>query len=420
MNSSSKLKENINLVNSGFLAKLRLGEDRPYVKNDFSSKINERLDILNRLYANITDESNNVLVLDINDKTIKKYFLVPLFLLCGENVQSALWTNANIIQTSYLILSHIKTEVFKCSSINEILNKDEDFMRFCLNTIHEKLEDDWKSHPGAQYCFSWLLRQVSGDLLRRHLQEFLPFALRFLDDWQLENKIFALHCLDHILDNVKKDDLTQFGHAEVLKSALFHVQVHRDINVLSVAYVCTFKFLQKTFPIKNLTHFDPWDEFTKKLLYNLETESSQELKHFYVDQLKQLLPCLALGTVRWFSTLFTLISNLTQIPQCRMDALEILSIILDVCEEKKLVKSEERVKHHVDIIYETLIRLLYDSNIDEKVFTLSSALLRRVAHISKTEFRLQFEGFEEQQNCECDADRVVGEILSGISESELS
>ena len=49
---------------------------------------------------------------------------------------------------------------------------------------------------------------------------------------------------------------------------------------------------------------------------------------------------------------------------------------------------------------------------------LVSALLRRVAHISKTEFRLQFEGFE-QQNCECDADRVVGEILSGISESEL-
>ena len=43
-----------------------------------------------------------------------------------------------------------------------------------------------------------------------------------------------------------------------------------------------------------------------------------------------------------------------------------------------------------------------------------SDLLRRVANISKTEFRLQFEGFEEQHNSECDADRVVGEILSGI------
>ena len=37
-----------------------------------------------------------------------------------------------------------------------------------------------------------------------------------------------------------------------------------------------------------------------------------------------------------------------------------------------------------------------------------------MANISKTEFRLQFEGFEEQHNSECDADRVVGEILSGI------
>jgi hypothetical protein len=45
---------------------------------------------------------------------------------------------------------------------------------------------------------------------------------------------------------------------------------------------------------------------------------------------------------------------------------------------------------------------------------LISDLLRRVANISKTEFRLQFEGFEEQHNSECDADRVVGEILSGI------
>lgn len=32
--------------------------------------------------------------------------------------------------------------------------------------------------------------------------------------------------------------------------------------------------------------------------------------------------------------------------------------------------------------------------------------------MSKTEFRLQFEGFEEQEKNE--ADRVVGEILSGI------
>lgn len=99
-------------------------------------------------------------------------------------------------------------------------------------------------------------------ILKLHNQ----FDLRFLDDWELKNKIFALHCLDHILDNVEKQDLTRFGHSDVLKSALFHVQVHRDIEVLSIAYVCTFKFLQKTVVTKDITHFDAWDEFTKKVV----------------------------------------------------------------------------------------------------------------------------------------------------------
>ena len=81
----------------------------------------------------------------------------------------------------------------------------------------------------------------------------------------MENKIFALHCLDHILDNVQKQDLTKFGHADVIQSALFHVQVHRDIEVLSVAYDCTFKFLQKTIPVKEPAKYDAWDELTKKV-----------------------------------------------------------------------------------------------------------------------------------------------------------
>ena len=169
------------------MAKLQLGEDRPYVKEDFSSKINDRLDVLNLLYSNLTnDTTEDKVLLNINDNVTKKHFIVPLFLLSGENLQSALWTNANIIQTSYLILSIIKKEVFKSSSINEILNKDREFLQLCLKDIHEKLEDQWKSYPGTQYCFSWLLRQVSGNLLRHHLQEFLPYTLRYDIDMEFQ------------------------------------------------------------------------------------------------------------------------------------------------------------------------------------------------------------------------------------------
>ena len=110
------------------------------------------------------------------------------------------------------------------------------------------------------------------DFCAKNLTYFDPLSRNFhnhtdfiLDDWQLENKIFALHCLDHILDNVQKQDLTKFGHADVIQSALFHVQVHRDIDVLSVAYDCTFKFLQKTIPVKEPAKYDAWDELTKKV-----------------------------------------------------------------------------------------------------------------------------------------------------------
>ena len=58
----------------------------------------------------------------------------------------------------------------------------------------------------------------------------------------------------------------------------------------------------------------PSFSLNKKLIYNMETESSLEIKEFYGIQLKRLLPCLGLGTVRWLSTLLPLVSNFTQIP----------------------------------------------------------------------------------------------------------
>ena len=123
--------------------------------------------------------------------------------------------------------------------------------------------------------------------MAKHLANFDPLSKNFhnrtdfiLDDWQLENKIFALHCLDHILDNVQKQDLTKFGHADVIQSALFHVQVHRDIEVLSVAYDCTFKFLQKTIPVKEPAKYDAWDDFTKKVS-SMQFYNNRSTRNFY-------------------------------------------------------------------------------------------------------------------------------------------
>ena len=63
----------------------------------------------------------------------------------------------------------------------------------------------------------------------------------------------------------------------------------------------------------------------------METESSLEIKEFYGIQLKRLLPCLGLGTVRWLSTLLPLVSNFTQIPSVSESHFELPNLILLKC-----------------------------------------------------------------------------------------
>lgn len=398
-------KTAINLVDGGFLPQLNNIEDRPLTKADFQSGIGERTDILNKIHTLLIEHK----ISPDHDITRKK-ILAPLILLCGENVQSCAWTNSQIIQSSYSILTVLKNQIFKLDSLSSIFEENPELLRICVRNLHLKLtKEDWKKYPAAQQCSGWLLRQISGRFLSEFLADFLPFSLRFIDDWQLTHKIFALQNISYIIENVTKKDLSKFGYTQVLKEALFHVTVHREMDLLRVAFDCTFKFLIKTSDEKNFAKFDIWDEFCQKLLQNMETETKPELKHLYSAQVKKLLPFLGVGTARWISTLLSIISNYAQLNNDVMDALEILSIILEVC--------AERVKFHSDVIYEMLVRLLYDPFCDGKVFELSSELLRKMALISSQDFLLEFKGFEEEQQ-QCDADRVVGEILTGLLKRE--
>lgn len=279
--------------------------------------------------------------------------------LCGENVQSHPWTNPDIIQKTYSLLGLIKLKLNK-PSISSILMEDGEVLKHCLKFLHEKLRNDqWKFYPGAQQCFAWILRQVSCPILSQYLCEFMPFILRFLDDWQFEKKIFALHCIDHLIDNVSKADLEKYGYVQVLQDALFHAQVHHHLDLLSILFPLTFKYLEKIHGKKaNFAKFDAWDDLTKKLLYTMETESKLDLKRFYGHQLSHaLLPALGLGSVRWLSSILSVISNYAELidVECRLAGLECLSIILNVC--------EQRVRFHAEIIYEILIRLLYNAKV---------------------------------------------------------
>ena len=130
--------------------------------------------------------------------------------------------------------------------------------------------------------------------------------------------------------------------------------------------------------------------------------------------LKRLLCCLKLGAVRWLSTTLSIISNYSEILACRIDALENLHLMLELC--------EERVKFHVDIIYEMLVRLLYDlskirddekSPEQQKCFDLAAEALNKAAQASPEEFRQQF-GDNNEIVVNENFDRVISGALQSL------
>ena len=391
------------LIVDTFIPTLKFGEDRPYCKEDFLSSNRKRLDLFNQIHSSLlTDEHN------FQEKNTRKNVVAPLLLLCGENVQSTEWTNPQLIQISYTILTFLKNSALKKESIRAVLIcSDCEILNWCLEDLHNKLET-WKNYPGAQHSLSWLLRQLTSPEISQFLPKFMPFVLRFLDDWEPRNKITALHCLDHILANSTKANLSKFGYIQVVKSALFHLLIgQRDFKTLQICYPCIFKLLEKTNnPKDNLdpSKYSDWDEFAKKLFYNIQTETQQELKLFYGQQLKELLPCLGIGTVRWMSTILEIISDFTENSRClRHEGLEILSIVLELC--------EDRVKFHVDIIYQTLIRCLYDLGGDDNNSTHSGSQIdQRFSSFSRAENLYTFFFFQFFRFSPCDA---ISEVIIG-------
>ena len=112
---------------------------------------------------------------------------------------------------SYKILSQLKA-VFKCNSTTAIFlyevggkketTKKPQVLNWSIRELSPKLTKTlWRKYPAAQFCFAWILHQITSPNLGACIPEFLPFTLCFMDDWEDKNKIMGLTCLDHIGNN---------------------------------------------------------------------------------------------------------------------------------------------------------------------------------------------------------------------------
>ena len=300
MKFNDKQQKIIDLVQKSVLPKLCLAEDRPYTKDDFENSSKIRSECITYLAQYLNDDVE----IDEKNEAHIKYLIAPLINLSGENIKSTEWTNAKLIQCSYEILNILKKK-FNVDSISKLFHNYPEILKKCLTELHHKLDKkSWKHFPGAQCNFEWILRQVSSHYLSQNLQEFLPFSLRFLDDWENKNKLFAILCIDYVVENVKSSsDLSKFGYTDVLKSVLFHTLNFRDVELTSATLACLYKLLEKCYGSKNSQNFretcakfNTWDELAQKLLYTMQIETQIEMKRLYIKQLKTLLQHLDVST----------------------------------------------------------------------------------------------------------------------------
>lgn len=130
-----------------------------------------------------------------------------------------------------------------------LLADNSKVLKRCLEELRPKLTD-FRNYPGAQACFVWLLHHVQFPHLSGHLHEFLPFSLRFLDDWETHNKVVGVQCLTHLVDNVSPTEISWYGRTELIEEALDRNLVAHatadSLELVGQVCQCWFALLDKT------------------------------------------------------------------------------------------------------------------------------------------------------------------------------
>lgn len=405
-------------VRKGMLPQLCFAEDRPYFGEDFEKDFQQRHDTLQKVLGIWQDLKKSDL---LERKDLLKTFVASTIVLCGENANAVAWTQTRHIQTTYKILGCLK-RTFECDSVSSIVVEHGQLLRWCLEEIHPKLtKSEWRQYPGAQHCLLWLLHQITSPDLSQYIGEFLPFALRFVDDWESKNKLVGIHCLDHIVTNITSTELNWYGRGDIIRDALTHLLYVREEEVISVVYPCIYNFLNKSEGPKEggqrYAKLDAWDEIAKRLFYSMATESQVGLKRCYGKQMEPLIRGLGRGCVRWLTTIFRVVSSYTEVSdpdqeEFRIDILKCTMLVLDL--------AKERVEFHAKTIFEILVRLLYEvskqSTTNNTLYDTTVDCFLKAAIVAPNQFRTLFKGIDET-SVNANFDSVMNRTFEALDQS---
>ena len=372
----------IEICRSGLLPEVTLNEDRPLTREDFVGCPERALESLNELYLLLINEEEPV-----NESSIPW-----ILLLCGENCESGPWNDSGVISASFKVISGLKKRL-KCSSVSQILRSNESYLDEILKIIDRNFNKNWKNFPGSVSCFVWILHQFND--LSGIPSKFLPFSLRFADDWQDEYKIKGILCLKHIVNHADVAELIKFGRLDVILEAFRRQTIVRsgDPDFADVIYPAYFAALAKI--DRSESGFDEADKLTLILLEKLELEVKREvikclLKHFDA--------CIRFQSIRLVRFLCRIIRIYAHILASSVHDRELRFMVLHQLQFVIQI-SQERVKDHCRDLLEMLFRRLFELSIQEKADDdeklLVIARIKQVREIAQDEYELLCKGLNE-------------------------
>ncbi|RXG70233.1 TELO2-interacting protein 2 [Armadillidium vulgare] len=286
--------------------------DLSYVKEDFENVSREAFSYMRgllRFYEEIIKLSDIV--------TWKFDFHKALALDCIVLSQffysDHFWSDERCSAIAYKILNQL-LNFFKCKNINELFfggdNINKAFKKLYPNGVLKLLleefvsifkKNSWKNYPSYKDTFSWILFNVQSPQMSDYVVYFLPPALFILDDWELENKVYGVKALQHMMKNLPSSELRWYGRANVIFDALNHNLHTREPSVLEVAYPATIlaaSILEKCPKTAKSMQKKFYDGLMDRLLSEMNFEQMLKLRTIYAHALKLLVEEMKLFSVK--------------------------------------------------------------------------------------------------------------------------
>ena len=173
------------------------------------------------------------------------------------------------------------------------------------------LSDSIAQLQAPRHAFQWIVTHTKYPYIGIHLHRIFPPVLQLLSSHNDDNRIIAIRCLDHIIDNISRLELKIYNYDKVIMKEFTHHLTNENVNVLKQVLPCTLKLLAMTAtpPYKSaeLWKPNPYDMYLLNFLDAMAMENKHERKALYVQTLDKIVERCGFGIIKHLKSIITIL-----------------------------------------------------------------------------------------------------------------